>query len=296
MGGCSFFWVVILVLRVIVLVNTRAFNLLLKVISSHDLVTFGLKVQQFVAFEVWKEYTAQVSHRGADIVSERHGAVEVKYFTWSEPLFLRALRGALTQYKGEISCLVLVSIVLFFPKRRVSTTSRKPFYMRLEEAVLGVVIGEMSEVTEEVDAGRTWREFVREAQRQMPEHEIVGLDPDEVFLAFQMYLLQKYREEQKKVARTQEELKKKQDELKQSQEELKKTLKKKQDELKQSQEELKKTLKKKQDELERRQEELSFQLKELSKDQKQFQQIVENNFTELRGMITDLIQLLKKKE
>ncbi len=265
------FWVVICVLRVTVLVNKRAFNLLLNVMSARDLVTFGLKVQRFVAAEVWREYTAQVSHRGADIISERHGAAEVKYFTWSEPLFLRAFRKALTQYSGKIPCLVLVSIVLFFPNQQVDARPRKPFYMRLEEAVLGVVIGEMSEVTEEVDAGRTWREFVREAQRQMPDHEIVGLDPDEVFLAFQMYKLQKYGEEQKKVMQMQEELK-------------------------QSQEALRKELKLKQEELEKRQEELSLRLEELAEGQAQFQRVVENNFTELRGLIADLIHLLKKKE
>ncbi len=118
----------------------------------------------------------------------------------------------------------------------------------------------MSEVTEEVDVGRTWREFVREAQKQMPDHEIVGLDPDEVFLAFQMYKLQKYGEEQKKVMQMQD------------------------------------ALKQKQEELERKQEELSLQLEALAEGQKQFQRVVENNFTELRGLIADLIQLLKKKE
>ncbi len=135
-GWMFAFWVVMCVLRVTVLVNERAFNLLLKVMSARDLVTFGLKVQRFVALEVWKEYTAQVSHRGADIVSEQHGAAEVKYFAWSEPLFLRAFRRALVQYSGKISYLVLVSIVLFFPQRQIGAPSRKPFYMRLEEAVI----------------------------------------------------------------------------------------------------------------------------------------------------------------
>ena len=211
-------------MRVTVITGLLAFRLLLRIKSRHSLVQRGLAVQEFVAREIWDEWDALVSHRGADITSQQRGSVEVKYFFWNSRRFSQTVRGAITQHHGRVARLVLVSSLIIHPARDANTD---PYSLKriIQNSYLGVVICEMSEVTEDVRPVKMWSEVLQEVISQLPpNHEFAGLTPEELMEYLETYLMQQLALRQERLEERQERLEERQERLEEHLKRLEKTI------------------------------------------------------------------------
>ena len=128
----------------------------------------------------------------------------MKYFFWEQTRFSQAVRTALHQYGQHVPLLVLVSIILVVPN---GADKQKSLKMLLEKSFLGVVICEMPEVTEEIRPALSWKQLVREVMSKLPpDHEIVGLEPDEVLEHFRLQVIKEMAQRQERLEQRQERL------------------------------------------------------------------------------------------
>ncbi len=220
-------------LQIMVITGLLSYRFLIRLNARKSLVHRGLTVQEFIAREIWDEWDALVQHRGFDIVSRHRGQVEVKYFYWDVRRFSQAIRDALKQHRARhVDQLVLVSTLIVWPSRELRDESITLKNI-IEKSTIGVVICEMSDITEEIQPVRMWHDVLREVISQLPpDHEFAGLTPDELMEQISAYLLQqvvinqdRLEEHQNRLEQRYERLEQRQERLEQRQERLEQLIK-----------------------------------------------------------------------
>ncbi len=223
-------------------------RLFVRLMHARHPVRRGLVTQEFVARVAWEDWDAELGHgprpdirfprpadRQLDAMleeeeEEENGKeedednaeeriVEVKYFYWDSQNYRRTLRQALRQHRGRVPRLVLVSLVMIYPT--VHSRSQ-PFYSMIEHIRVGVVICDMSEVTEQVLKTRPWRKVLQELLAQLPpDHEMAGLTPEEFHEEYQRYYIRNLYDAYEKAKRNQRRIKEDQQRIKEDQQRIK---------------------------------------------------------------------------